>query len=271
MSVVKLSEIKNADTKLYGGKAASLSKMIEAGFSVPDGFVVDADSYQLMDDTLEKKVLEAFDRLGSEYVAVRSSATVEDGASAAWAGQLDTFLNTTKSQLIKNIEACWTSLQSDRARAYADENSVDLAKQKVAVVVQEMVQSEVAGVAFSVHPVTQNRDQIVVEAAYGLGEAVVSGQVTPDTYIVEKQPLAISARHVATQTRQLSKKEGVTDWQDVVAGEEQKLSDEKLLELCETVSRIEDYYSHPVDVEWLEFEGRIYITQSRPITTLKGE
>ena len=262
-----MSDIKSVDSNIYGGKAASLALMIGEGINVPPGFVVDAESYMNMDDTLEKIVMEAFDELGSEYVAVRSSAIAEDGMGAAWAGQLETYLNTTKDDLIKNIEACWASLNSDRAKAYAEENSVDLTDQKVAVVVQVMKQSEVSGVAFSAHPVTQSLDHVVIEAAFGLGEAVVSGQVTPDTYIVNKATKDVE-KHVAKQTRKLEKVEGVTDWQDVADGEKQKLSDGLIDQLTEQVIKLEKFYGFPVDVEWLVVESEVFITQSRPITTL---
>ena len=271
MSVVKLSDIQSPDTSLYGGKAASLARMIAEGFHVPPGFVVDADSYEEMSDELETELLAAFDELGAEYVAVRSSALAEDGHTAAWAGQLETYLNTTRNDLAQRVRYCWASLKSERAAAYANEHGVDIEKQKVAVVVQAMMQSEVSGVAFSAHPVTQSLDQVVIEAAYGLGEAVVSWQVTPDTYIVQKADTSQIEAHVAKQTRKLAMEDGTTDWVDVADGDHQKLSNEMIAQLAAIVKDLEVYYGHPVDVEWLEFEGELFITQSRPITTLTKE
>jgi len=266
LSVIKLSEITDFNVAKYGGKAVSLAKMLKAGVSVPPGFVIDTDSYLQMDDDLREQINSAFIDLDAECVAVRSSAPAEDGDSAAWAGQLETFLNTTNDNLIENIEACWASLGSDRAKAYAEENDVDLSTQKVAVIVQAMVQSDVSGVAFSVHPVTQNIDQVVIEAAYGLGEAVVSGQVTPDTYVVSKNSGRINDKYIAKQTKRLDKK----GWQGVSEdGGVQKISDEQITELTAMAVKLEDYFDMPIDVEWLLKEGILYITQSRPITTLE--
>ncbi len=137
------------------------------------------------------------------YVAVRSSATAEDGASAAWAGQLDTFLNTTEETLLVNVQKCWASLFTPRAIFYRFEKGLHGTKISVAVVVQKMVQSEVAGIAFSVHPVTEDRNQLIIEAGFGLGEAVVSGQITPDSYVVEKDPRRIIDKNISDQTRGL--------------------------------------------------------------------
>ncbi len=267
MSIVRFEDVNEANPGLHGGKGASLAKMVRAGFVVPPGFIIDANSYRKLDDKLKGEILAAFDELGTKYVAVRSSAIAEDGMSAAWAGQLETYLNTTRDELTGRVEDCWNSLSSERAKAYADENNVDLVSQKVAVVVQAMAQSDVSGVAFSAHPITQSREQVVIEAAYGLGEAVVSGQVTPDTYIVNKSS-GEAEKHLAKQTRKLSMVEGETDWWAVEDGDAQKLSDEHIKELTEAVVNLEKFYKFAVDVEWLVKDGTIYITQSRPITTL---
>lgn len=144
---------------------------------------------------------------GEFFVAVRSSATAEDSASAAWAGQLDSFLNTTETNLLENVKKCWASLFTPRAIFYGFEKGFYIQKKSksanapsplrrgqgevlkisVAVVVQKMIQSDVSGIAFSVHPITEDYNQLIIEASYGLGEAIVSGQVTPDSYVVEKK------------------------------------------------------------------------------------
>ena len=144
-----------------------------------------------------------YKKLDAEYVAVRSSATAEDSASAAWAGQLDSFLNTTEKDLLKNIQKCWASLFTPRAIFYRYEKGLHKQKISVAVVVQKMVESEVSGIAFSVHPVTEDRNQLIIEAGFGLGEAIVSGQITPDSYVVEKEPRRIIDKNVSEQECEL--------------------------------------------------------------------
>ncbi|MBI2426313.1 MAG: hypothetical protein HYV34_00540 [Candidatus Kerfeldbacteria bacterium] len=140
-----------------------------------------------MPKDLEKELLAEFTRLKSPYVAVRSSATAEDSDVASWAGELDTFLYVTKDKLLDAVKECWMSLFTPRAIVYRFEKNLHDADVHVAVVVQKMVNSEIAGVCFTVHPVTKDPNQMVIEAAYGLGEALVSGMVTPDTYVVDKE------------------------------------------------------------------------------------
>lgn len=218
-----------------------------------------------------------FKKLDVEFVAVRSSATAEDGATAAWAGQLESYLNTTEKDLLDKVKHCWASLFTPRAIFYRFEKGLHNTKISVAVVVQKMVASEVSGIAFSVHPVTEDRNQLIIEAGLGLGEAVVSGQITPDSYVVEKSPRRIIDKNISTQTRRLIRAnkrivlEGKqNEWADIPTpeGERQKLSDEQILELSELILRIENHYGFPSDIEWAFEKGKFYIVQSRPITTL---
>src|SRR3989338_6450191 len=209
--------------------------------------------------------------LRSPFVAVRSSATAEDSSTAAWAGQLDSFLNTTEATLLKNVQRCWASLFTPRAIFYRFEKDLHKQKISVAVVVQKMVQSEVSGIAFSVHPVTQDYNQLIIEAGFGLGEAIVSGQITPDSYVVEKEPRRIIDKNVITQERALVKaKVGKPEWVQIPAahGPRQALSDAEILELSELILHIEKHYGFPVDIEWAREKGKFFIVQSRPITTL---
>ena len=141
----------------------------------------------MMPADIAQEITDNFSTLGAEYVAVRSSTTAEDSASAAWAGQLDTFLNTTENTLLPNVQKCWASLLTPRAIFYRFEKGMHGTHISVAVVIQKMIQSEIYGIAFSVHPVTEDRNQLIIEAGFGLGEAIVSGQVTPDSYVVEKR------------------------------------------------------------------------------------
>lgn len=225
-----------------------------------------------MPNDIEKGVKEFFTRLNTRYVAVRSSATAEDSASAAWAGQLDSYLNTTEETLLENVKKCWASLFTPRAIFYRFEKKLHKQKISVAVVVQKMVQSEISGIAFSVHPVTQDRNQIIIEAGFGLGEAIVSGAVTPDSYVVEKEPRKIIDINVNVQNKALYRKDGGGNiWKDLPKEEAEKqvLSEEQILEFSEIILGIENHYNFPCDIEWAYEKGKFYIVQSRPITTLK--
>ena len=212
-----------------------------------------------------------FKQLGTKYVAVRSSATAEDSANTAWAGQLETYLNTTEKNLLENIKKCWASLFTPRAIFYRFENKLNKQKISVAVVVQKMIESEMSGVAFSVHPVTQNKNQIIIEAGFGLGEAIVSGQITPDSYVVDKKSKRIADKNIHTQAKGIYRaKNGGTEWRNISAktGGKQALSDKKIIELSKIILEIENNLGFPCDIEWAFDEGKIYILQSRPITSI---
>ena len=140
-----------------------------------------------MPEDIKKDVMDEFKKLDAPFVAVRSSATAEDSSSAAWAGQLDSFLNTTAETIIENTQKCWASLFTSRAIFYRFEQGLKDSNVSVAVVVQKMINSETSGIAFSVHPVTEDHNQLIIEAGFGLGEAIVSGSVTPDSYVVVKK------------------------------------------------------------------------------------
>lgn len=212
-----------------------------------------------------------FKQLGAEFVAVRSSATVEDSSAAAWAGQLDSFLNTPESAILDKVKRCWASLFTPRAIFYRFEKGLRETKISVAVVVQKMVDSEVSGIAFSVHPVTQDYNQLIIEAGFGLGEAIVSGTITPDNYVMEKQPRRILEKNRVDQKKGLFRaSNGGNEWKEIQEGDAQKLSDEEILILTEMIIKIENHYGFPCDIEWAREKGQFYITQSRPITTLMG-
>ncbi len=217
-----------------------------------------------------QEIKNQFEKLSSKFVAVRSSATAEDGISNAWAGQLDTFLNTTRDDLLKNVQKCWASLFSPRAIFYRFEKGLSRAKISVAVVVQKMIESEKSGVAFSVHPVMKDKNQIIIEAGFGLGEAVVSGLITPDSYVVGKKPRRIINKNINIQNKKLVRAEDGNKWVDLnkTEGKKQVLTEEQILELSELILKIENHYNSPQDIEWAFADGKFYIVQSRPITTL---
>lgn len=269
MKVLDLAKINSRDILLVGGKAASLGEMLNAGINVPGGFVITTDSGAVMDKKLREQILKRFEGLNVEFVAVRSSAVAEDSKDASWAGQLDTFLNVTKANLIDYIEKCWASIRSERALAYAEQNDISSDANKVAVIVQEMIQSDVAGVAFSVNPVSGNKDEVVIEAVFGLGEALVSGQLTPDNYILSKNGELVS-KNISSQDKMLSKVEDQTRWSSVYKDKagSRKLSNLQLAVLLEQVKKIESHYGFPVDIEWVIKGDDLFIAQSRPITTL---
>ncbi|MFC1644630.1 PEP/pyruvate-binding domain-containing protein [Patescibacteria group bacterium] len=222
-------------------------------------------------DNMAREIERGFEEVDSEFVAVRSSATAEDSSSEAWAGQLDSFLNTTKEDLLENVKKCWASLFTPRAIFYRFETGLHKKKISVAVVVQKMIESEKSGIAFSVHPVTEDRNQLIIEAGFGLGEAIVSGSITPDSCVVEKDPRRIIDINVNVQNRKLVRLEGGgNEWLDLSGedGNKQVLSEDQFLELAELIIKIENHYGFPCDIEWAFEDGRFYIVQSRPITTL---
>lgn len=220
---------------------------------------------------IETEIIDAFQDLKSEFVAVRSSASSEDGAESSFAGQLESYLNTTKESLIQNVLNCFASLFSPRCLVYQKEKDFDIGANKVAVVVQNMIQSEVSGVAFTVHPVTNKLNQIYIEAGFGLGEAIVGGYITPDGYLVQKENLEILETNLETQEKGLFKNQnGQNEWLEIKneIRNKQKLNQNQIQELAKICLQIENYYGFPCDIEWCLFQNQFYIVQSRPVTTL---
>ncbi len=226
-----------------------------------------------MPENISKEIINEFKKLDTEFVAVRSSATAEDGAENAWAGQLDSYLNTKEVNLLEKVQHCWASLFTPRAIFYRFEKGLHKTKISVAVVVQKMVNSEIAGIAFSVHPVTEDRNQMIIEAGFGLGEAIVSGQITPNSYVVEKEPRRIIDINVSTQDRGLYRvKTGGNEWINISEpkASSQVLAEKQILEFANIIMKIENHYGFPCDIEWAYEKGKFYIVQSRPITTLRN-
>lgn len=207
------------------------------------------------------------------YVAVRSSATAEDLPTASFAGQQSTFLNMHgEDEVIKAVKECWASLFTARAIFYRVQNKFEHMKVGLAAVVQEMVQSEKAGVMFTVDPISEDADVIMIEAAFGLGEVVVSGSVTPDIYRVNKKTMKILTKDVAKQTWMLVKhgeKNVKAEIKEDAQGR-QKLTDEQIIGFAKLGKKIEEHYKFPQDIEWAVQKDELFIVQSRPITTLKS-
>ncbi len=231
-----------------------------------------------MPEDLAGEIVAAYRKMGLGPVAVRSSATAEDMPEASFAGQQSTFLNIEgENEVVEAVRACWASLFEARAIFYRNENGFDHMKVGIAVPVQRMVQSERSGVMFTVEPVTSDTSKIVVEAVIGLGEAIVSGQVTPDLFVVEKATLKILERNINDQPQQLVRN-AVADtgleqneWTPIAGGlgSQPKLTDDEVVQLAELARRVEQHYGCPQDIEWAKEEGCFYLVQSRPVTTIK--
>ncbi len=246
----------------------NLDKIREAGKEVRD--LLNMASFR---EELQSPLLEAWRRLGSEQVyAIRSSATAEDLPNASFAGQQDTYLNVIgQEQFLESVKKCWISLFTDRAILYRIKNNFPHDKVKLSVVVQKMIKSERSGIMFTANPVTGHRHTILINASYGLGEALVSGLVNPDTYEFDKRKTQIVDVKIS------DKKIGIYPLKDggtkeVELSEElrnkQVLSDEEILQLGLLGVKIEEYYKSPQDIEWASESQNLYIVQSRPITSL---
>ncbi|MFC1656438.1 phosphoenolpyruvate synthase [Patescibacteria group bacterium] len=241
-------------------------------------------------EALKKEIISAYHKLAEEtktpieslYVAVRSSATAEDLAGASFAGQQSTFLNVLgDNDLLEAVLKCWASLFEARAIYYREDKKFEHLKVGIAVPIQKMVNSESAGVMFTIDPTNNDMDHIFIEAAYGLGEVVVLGAVTPDRYLVNKKTLKITNKDIHKQTWKLTRESGAGDTGELddlekdgvsvkqTLQEKQKISDENIIKLANLGLEIEKHYNAPQDTEWAIEEGEVYMVQSRPVTTLE--
>ncbi len=312
--IVDVNELHVEDVPFVGGKGANLGELTNAGFPVPEAFVLTTVAYDYfieesnifeaitaelsgIDRNSDDSLTAASDRIRalfeeyeipedlkkdivsrykllfpkgkSGFVAVRSSATAEDLPDASFAGQQETYLNVKdEDDLFDKIRKCWSSLFTARAIAYREKQGYAHDEVKLAVVVQRMVNSEFSGIMFTVDP-NSGAKQIVIEAGYGLGEAIVGGEVTPDTYIVDKQKMEIIKKRISTQTwKYVRGKNGGVERMDM-PGEmikAQKIADPRIQEIAEIGRQIEIHYEKPMDMEWCVEDDRAYIVQARPIT-----
>ncbi|HJY43094.1 MAG TPA: PEP/pyruvate-binding domain-containing protein [Propionibacteriaceae bacterium] len=308
--VVDLSDVDSTMINAVGGKALNLGIMSSGGLPVPGGFCVTTDAYRLvvrqqLDDLMDKltsatdtggvaaaaeearrrvMALEApaelrtaitdhYEALGdNEAVAVRSSATAEDLAYASFAGQQDTYLNVMGSvALLDAVRRCWASLWTDRAVSYRNANGIDHRSVALAVVVQRMIDATAAGVMFTANPVTSSRNETVIDASPGLGEAVVSGAVNPDHFVVNSVGRRIVARRLGDKRVMITGlRGGGTERRELVDQSSVAcLDDEQVLQLADLGQQVQQHYGAPQDTEWaLDAAGRFWLTQARPITTL---
>ncbi|MEU1389713.1 MULTISPECIES: PEP/pyruvate-binding domain-containing protein [unclassified Nonomuraea] len=293
--VIPLDDEAAADLGTAGGKGASLARLVRAGLPVPGGFVVTTLAYRSFvaafgdeiassDDPgalfaaheipagLAEAIRAAHAALGDDVaVAVRSSATAEDLPELSFAGQQDTFLNVRADGLLEAVRRCWASLWNPRAVAYRERNGVPHDDVALAVVVQELVDADAAGIMFTADPVTGARDEIVVNASWGLGEAVVGGQVTPDTITLSGG--RVTGSRVADKTVMTVRTASGTREEPVP--EELRhapvLDQPQAVELAALGERVQALYGMPMDVEWARRDGTFAILQARPITGLKPQ
>ena len=252
----RLSRLEPDDREAIRGLSAEMRRAVE-GIAIPD------------DVTLA--IAHALARLGEQAAcAVRSSATAEDMPSASFAGQYDSFLNVVgPGAVLEHVSRCWASLFSERAVTYRLRNGFDHRKVQMAVVVQQMVVPQAAGILFTADPVTSSRKVASVEASFGLGEALVSGLLNADTFKVRDGEVV--ARAVATKQRAIHAWPVSGTEELAVAPERQEqpaLTDAQVVRLAQLGRRIEAHFGHPQDIEWCLAEGDFWIVQSRPITTL---
>lgn len=310
MTVVHLDTIGPVDIEKVGGKAANLGLMLRAGLPVPPGFCVTTAAYddfirqtalwpamqqllskqpvreasqkirELIEQTpvpppIVAEIVAAYQKLdnGQAAVAVRSSATAEDLAQASFAGQQDSFLGIRGAQsLMMHVRRCWSSLWTERAIAYRQHQGFAHDKVLLAVIVQEMVAADVAGVLFTIDPMDPGAKALIINAAYGLGESVVSGHVTPDTYrLAKKKRLRIIARSCGSKVTRIDMTAlGETRQTAVLASDRRRwcLSSNDLRSLLALAHTIEAHFGAPQDVEWAIVQGQPYLLQTRPVTTL---
>lgn len=236
--------------------------------------IMDAD----MPKDLAKQIVDHYSALSSKslykqpLVAVRSSATAEDLPTASFAGQQETYLNIKgENVLLLKVKECWASLFTGRAIYYRHEQGFDQKKIGLAAIVQRMVQSDKSGVAFSIDPVTNDKTKIVIEAIYGLGEYIVQGKVTPDHYEIDKNSFVLLQKNAKYQNEKYIKK-GTANIKVKLSkkeGSKQKITDEEIIKVALLVKDIEKHYFFPQDIEWAIEEDKVFIVQTRPVTTIK--
>jgi len=246
------------------------SEALEAAHDRAHELIVETE----VPENVREEIVEAYRSMGDgkTFVAVRSSATAEDLPDASFAGQQETFLNVTEDDLVERVKECWASLFSQRAIYYRNQKGFPHDEVDIAVVVQTMVDAEKSGVMFTSHPSTGD-PRIIIEAAWGLGEAVVAGAVSPDNYVVDRTTGEVETMTVATKKVMHVKDDetGETVERDVPEDkrDQQVLTQAEIDRLIELGKRVEDHYGEPQDVEWAVAGGEVYMLQSRPITTIE--
>ena len=279
MNLLWLGDPKSFDVALVGGKAANLSRLARLYHRVPDGFCIPVtvmDKVHPLD--LRDEIIASISdlmvchSLPDFIAAVRSSAVDEDGATASFAGQHETYLNIIGAdEILQAIIRCWESARSERALEYRRQQGLSMKHPQLAVLVQQLIASDVSAVVFSANPVTGNRDEVLINASWGLGESIVGGTVTPDTFAVRKSDMQITQRMIADKELMTVSAPKGTHEVEVprFLRNEASLNDEQVIEMAKLATTLETTMEHPVDIECAYASGDLYLLQCRPITTLK--
>jgi phosphoenolpyruvate synthase/pyruvate phosphate dikinase len=274
MKYVRLfKDIVEADRSSFGGKVTNLGLMLQAGIRVPNGFGISIEAHrEFMDKPFSKQFLDEIDKafsvIGSERVSVRSSAIAEDSADASWAGQFESYLNVLGKDLETSIRKCWQSARAEHVQHYASDKQLAEDGLLVGVGIQAMIDSEFSGVMFTNDPVTKDPSVLVIESAYGLGEVVVQGTVTPDNYVVHRGTMHVDQFDIGIKQKMMIFKDGANVLIDVPADKADRatLRESQVLELAKQGVSVEQYFGAAQDIEWAIAEDIIYILQARPIT-----
>jgi len=282
-AILRLGDPASGDPALVGGKASQLSRLA-AEHRVPAGFSITAAAYKPdqspdapLPADLQADLAAAYGALSRSSgvpdvpVAVRSSALDEDGELASFAGQHETELNVVGiDALLGAVARIWASARSERALAYREQQGLEVGGVRLAVLVQQLVLADTSAVVFSANPITGNRDEVVVTASWGLGESLVSGTVTPDTWVVRKADLAVNEERIGAKERMTVAVPGGTREVAVprLLRERASLSEAQITELAELAVGLEGEMGRPVDIETAFAGELLYLLQSRPITTL---
>jgi pyruvate,water dikinase len=292
-NILWLGEPASHNPALVGGKAATLSALA-ADQRIPPGFCVTTRAYAQawrsgatgatggpslgeLAPAIYQEIAEAYRHLGegigvaAPAVAVRSSAVDEDGRLASYAGQHATYLHVVGTEAIADaIERCWMSASAPPAQAYRRARGRAATDARVAVLVQQFIVADCSAVLFTAHPLTGSRDEIVITASWGLGESIVGGTVTPDTYVVRKADLAVTARRIADKRRMTVVVQGGT--REVAIPRflqaQPTLREDQVVEMARLGLSLETALGWPVDVECAYQAERLYLLQCRPVTTL---
>ena len=268
------------DARLVGGKAVNLARLLNAGFAVPDGFVITTPAFiaaisadghlpTAVPTELAAHIAEHYRTMGSPTVAVRSSATAEDMADASMAGQYETLLDLQgEDAVIAAVAHCWRSIDTPRTRSYLASKNIPLSDVAMAVVVQRLVPADVAGVLFTVNPRSGKTDEMLIEASWGLGEAVVSGKVQPDTLVVERATGVV--RHAVIADKAIWIAAGAHSEHAVTADRRRApcLDAQQVDALRRLGEQVERHFGSPQDLEWAIHAGQLFLLQSRAITTM---
>lgn len=296
-----LHKVSRLDLYEVGAKAANLGELFSIGLNVPKGFIVPTpvtdvfykNCFEKINDLskeniiefdelralhqkipigmeVENILIEFFRQLNLDFVSVRSSATLEDSNKISFAGIFDTLLHISEGGLVGAIKHCLSSIFSKRTSDYLEQNNLTFQDLHMAIIIQEMVEPEISGICFTTNPISNNDNEIYIETAWGLGESIVSGQVTPDSYIYDIKAENIKEKNINSQTVKLTTIDGQLKEVavDVSSVNKQKLSDNLISQLVNDCIKIQEHYNFPQDIEFAVKDDVIYFLQARPITTL---